>query len=77
MRTEHFPQLDLPCLFVSGTRDTFGSVEELEAATAAIPGPVVHVWIDGGDHGLKRHDAAVAAAVKRFVEEVAGGSPRG
>jgi len=77
LRTEHFPQLDVPCLFVSGTRDTFGRVTELERATASIPGPVTHVWIEGGDHGLKRHDAAVAEAVRRFVEEVAAGSPRG
>ncbi len=39
LRTEHLPRLDLPCLFVSGERDPFGSPEELEAATAAVPGP--------------------------------------
>ena len=38
-RTEHLPQLKVPCLFVSGTRDAFGTVDELEGATAAIPGP--------------------------------------
>jgi predicted alpha/beta-hydrolase family hydrolase len=59
--------LHLPCLFVSGTRDAFGTVEELEAATAAIPGPVTHVWIDGGDHGLRRRDAEVAATVRDWV----------
>lgn len=77
LRTEHFPQLALPCLFLSGTRDTFGTPAELEAATAAIPGPVTHVWIEGGDHGLKRRDAAVADAVRAFVEAVAAGSPPG
>jgi predicted alpha/beta-hydrolase family hydrolase len=77
MRTEHFPQLSVPCLFVSGTRDTFGTPEELEAAAAAIPGPVTHVWIEGGDHGLKRRDGVVAAAVRDFVTAVAAGDPRG
>lgn len=67
LRTEHFPQLDLPCLFVSGTRDTFASPAELEAATATIPGAVAHVWIDGGDHGLRGKDAPVATAVRDFV----------
>ena len=57
----------MPCLFVSGTRDAFGSVAELEAATAAIPGPVTHVWIDGGDHGLRGRDRDVAAAVRDWV----------
>lgn len=83
LRTEHFPSLDLPCLFVSGTRDTFGTPDELEAATAAIPGPVTHAWIEGGDHGLRRKDAAVAQIVRDFVAEIspgglgAGGRPRG
>ena len=67
LRTEHFPRLHLPCLFVSGTRDTFGTPDELEAATAQIPGEVTHVWLDGGDHGLRRKDAAVAEAVTGWL----------
>ncbi|HLK42702.1 MAG TPA: alpha/beta family hydrolase, partial [Thermoleophilia bacterium] len=31
MRTEHFPAITVPCLFVSGTRDAFGAPAELEA----------------------------------------------
>jgi predicted alpha/beta-hydrolase family hydrolase len=72
LRTEHFPALDVPCLFVSGTKDTFGSPAELEAATAAIPGDVTHVWIDGGDHGLRRKDAVVADAVVAWLRERLG-----
>ncbi|HEX4082933.1 MAG TPA: alpha/beta family hydrolase [Acidimicrobiales bacterium] len=67
LRTDHFGALRLPCLFVSGTRDAFGSPAELEAATAAIGGPVTHVWIDGGDHGLRRRDDEVAEAVRRWL----------
>ena len=67
LRTEHFPQLDLPCLFVSGTRDAFGTVQELEQATEAIPGPITHHWIEGGDHGLRRRDDEVAAIVSDWV----------
>jgi hypothetical protein len=66
-RTEHLPNLTVPCLFVSGTKDAFGTVDELEAATAAIPGPVTHVWLDGGDHGLRRRDDDVAAVVRDWV----------
>ncbi len=66
-RTDHFPQLSVPCLFVSGTSDAFGSVAELEAATAAIAGPVTHVWIDGGDHGLRGRDGRVAEVVRDWV----------
>ena len=69
LRTDHFPGLDLPCLFVSGTKDTFATPAELEAATKAIPGDVTHVWIDGGDHGLRRKDAVVADAVAAWIAE--------
>ena len=62
LRTEHLPELDLPCLFVSGEKDPFGRPEELEAATAAIPGPVTHVWLPGG-HDPRNADEAIAAAV--------------
>ena len=67
LRTAHFPALDLPCLFVSGTRDAFGTPTELEAAAAAIPGPVTHVWLDGGDHGLRGRDNVVTNAVEEFL----------
>jgi len=63
LRTEHFGDLDLPCLFVSGTSDPFGSPDELEAQAAAIPGPVTHAWIDGGRHDLRGADRQVADAV--------------
>jgi hypothetical protein len=67
LRTEHFGALGVPCLFVSGTRDTFGTPDELESATQAIPGPVTHVWVDGGDHGLRRKDTQVAEIVADWV----------
>jgi predicted alpha/beta-hydrolase family hydrolase len=70
-RTEHLPRLDVPCLFVSGTRDAFATPAELEAATATIPGPVTHLWIDGGDHGLRGRDQPVATAVTDWVSDLA------
>ena len=67
LRTEHFAALDVPCLFVSGTRDAFGTPEELGDATSAIPGAVTHAWIDGGDHGLRGRDSRVAQIVREWV----------
>lgn len=67
LRIEHFPRLTVPCLFISGTRDSFGTPAELEAHTAAIPGPVDHVWVDGKGHDLKGADDVLAAAVSRWV----------
>ena len=57
----------MPCLFVSGTRDQFATPDELEAETAAIAGPVTHVFVDNGDHGLRRRDEEVAAIVAAWV----------
>jgi predicted alpha/beta-hydrolase family hydrolase len=67
LRTEHLPALDLPCLFVGGTRDAFGTPEEVEAAVALIPGPVTLVWLDGQGHDPKRSDDVIAAAVADWL----------
>ena len=67
---EHLPDVTVPCLFVSGTRDQFGSPLELTGWTATMPGPVEHVWIEGARHDLKGADAEVADAVVEFVGRV-------
>ncbi|MEY2424681.1 MAG: uncharacterized protein QOI61_253 [Actinomycetota bacterium] len=67
LRTDHFPSLEVPCLFVSGTRDAFGTPEELTKATKTIKGAVTHVWIEGGDHGLRRKDDYVVQAVGSWL----------
>jgi predicted alpha/beta-hydrolase family hydrolase len=67
LRVEHLARLAVPCLFVSGTRDPFGSPEELAEWTATIPGPVTHEWIDGGRHELKGADARIASTVAGWL----------
>ena len=62
-RVEHFSSLNVPCLFISGTRDQFGTTDELGHATGDIPGPVTHRWIDGKDHALKGRDTEVSELV--------------
>jgi len=66
LRTEHFPELRLPCLFVSGRRDAFATPEELERETAAIPGPVTLEFV-AGDHSLRKSEAEVAGIVASWV----------
>jgi uncharacterized protein len=75
LRVEHFPRLEVPCLFVSGTRDPFGSPEELEAHTAAIPGPVTHVWVEGGRHELKGADDRIVDSVRSWLEAMGAWPP--
>lgn len=66
LRTDHFPDIDVPVLFVSGTKDPFATCEELEHHAADISGPVDFVWLEGEAHS-PRDDAAVVAAVAGWL----------
>jgi uncharacterized protein len=52
-RVEHFPRLLVPCLFVSGTRDSLASPDALTDAVKAIKGPVGMHWLESADHGYR------------------------
>ncbi|HMJ75303.1 MAG TPA: alpha/beta family hydrolase [Iamia sp.] len=67
LRIEHFPEITVPCLFVGGTNDPFGSPDELEHHTASIAGPVTHVWVSGG-HSPKGQDAHIATTVADWLK---------
>lgn len=54
LRTEHFPRIRVPAVFVHGTADPFGSIEEVENAVSAIPARVKLLPIEGAGHDLKR-----------------------
>jgi len=53
LRVEHFARLRMPTLFVSGTRDAFGTPAELKRHAKKLKGPVAFHWIETGDHGFK------------------------
>ena len=67
LRTAHFSELRTPSLFVSGTKDSFGTIEQLEAAIKLIPARTELVQIAGGFHGLSKPGTAqsVAGVVKQ------------
>lgn len=67
LRIDHFPNIDVPCLFVSGTRDPFGAPEELERETAAIPGPVTYHWLENQAHDPKGCDDEIVTAVTDWL----------
>jgi len=52
LRTAHFPSLRTAALFVHGTRDGFGSMEEMVAALKLIPAPAHLFTIEGAGHEL-------------------------
>lgn len=51
-RTQHLPSLRTPTLFVHGTRDPFGSLEELQQAIKMIPAKTKLLAVEGAGHDL-------------------------
>lgn len=66
LRVEHFPELDLPTLFVSGVKDPFGTEDEFAAHTAAIGGSVRFEWVPG-NHSPKGQDDTIIAHIRDFL----------
>jgi predicted alpha/beta-hydrolase family hydrolase len=54
LRDEHLYGLKLPMLFISGTKDPFAERDLLEKVVKKIGANATVVWVEGGDHSLKR-----------------------
>ena len=67
LRTAHLGNVKVPTLCISGTKDSFGTPEELRDAFAAVPAPVEWSWIEGARHELARQDSRVAGIVSEWV----------
>jgi predicted alpha/beta-hydrolase family hydrolase len=52
LRVQHLPSLRAPSLFVQGTRDPFGSIEEMTKALQLIPAKTVLMQVEGAGHDL-------------------------
>lgn len=52
LRVQHLPKLQTPSLFVHGTRDPFGSPEEMESALRLIPAKTQLMRVEGAGHDL-------------------------
>lgn len=71
LRTQHLPKLQVPVLIVQGTRDPFGSFEEVQEAVKLIPVkakllPVEGVGHDLGFSGKKRLDSLPGSICSEF-----------
>ena len=51
MRDAHLPQIGVPLLVVQGSRDSFGTPDELRPVLASMKDTRLHV-VEGGDHSL-------------------------
>lgn len=54
LRTAHFPSLRTSCLFVQGSKDPFGTLEEMRVAIAPIPAKTELLILEGLGHDLGR-----------------------
>jgi predicted alpha/beta-hydrolase family hydrolase len=52
LRIQHLPKLRTPSLFVEGTRDPFGSIDEMEKAVQLIPAKTELLKVEGAGHDL-------------------------
>jgi predicted alpha/beta-hydrolase family hydrolase len=71
LRTAHFSQLNTPALFVHGSRDPFGSQQELKAALALLPAQKMLLELEGAGHdllGKKANDDLPLKIVQAFQE---------
>ena len=77
-RDGHLPDVTVPTLFCSGTRDDFATPEELQVAASIVPRASVHL-LDGANHGFsmlkssgKTRQDVWAEAVDAMVEWLDG-----
>lgn len=79
LRTAHLAEMKAPALIMQGTRDPFGTAEEVK--TYALSKQIEILWLEDGDHDLKPrkavsgfsaadHLATLAKAVGAWVDRV-------
>ena len=67
-RDRHLPAIARPMLFVQGTRDAFGTPDELASIVSTLqPPPTVHV-VDRADHSFKVSKRDPAAQAKVYAD---------
>ena len=67
LRIEHLPNIRVRTLCVSGTKDDFGTPNELTTSFAVVPADVSWNWIENARHELARKDEVVAETVATWV----------
>jgi hypothetical protein len=71
LRTQHLPKIEVPVMFVSGTRDPFGTIDEIEAARKLIPAKTLILPVEGAGHdlgfaGKKKREDLPALVLEKF-----------
>lgn len=69
LRTGHFPHLQTPALFIHGTRDEFGSIDEMATALNLIPTRTELLPVSDAGHELttkRNRDEVPTIVVEAF-----------
>ncbi|HPU03986.1 MAG TPA: dienelactone hydrolase, partial [Rhodoglobus sp.] len=69
LRTAHLEHLRTPALIVQGTRDEFGTREEVSGY--ALSPSIELVWLEDGDHGLRPRKAVSGFTYAQHLESMA------
>jgi predicted alpha/beta-hydrolase family hydrolase len=72
LRTQHFPRLRMPAIFVHGTEDPFGSIGELQTAIATIPTRARIIPIEKAGHDLRKGRLELMVIVSALLEAAGG-----
>lgn len=67
LRDEHLPRIQVPMLFLQGTRDPFARPDLLDSTIARLPSATLHP-IEGGDHSHKVKGRAAADVIAEMVD---------
>jgi uncharacterized protein len=72
-RDQHLPAIRRPMLFVQGSRDTFGTPDELRPVLDALEPKSTLSVVEGGDHSFKvarsRNQAEVFASIQKTIAD--------
>jgi predicted alpha/beta-hydrolase family hydrolase len=69
LRVDHLPDVSVPTLFCSGTRDAWGTPDELKRAAGLIPGSS-STTLDGADYAFLPEDSRVRTQEDVWAEAV-------
>ena len=69
LRTDHFGDISIPTLFISGERDPFGTPEEFGEHLPAISGTTSIEWVKGNHSPKGAAEAEVISIARRYLLE--------
>ena len=68
LRVEHFPQITVPTLFISGEKDPFGTADEFDQHIGAISGSTEMCWVPGAHSPKGNQEKAVVELIVAALE---------